>query len=269
MSVLVLMPRDRVPMRGTVTSVTSPPPAHRTGARRRTLLGHSVRGRPIYVTEVGDRSSPRRLLVVGCIHGDEAAGIAIASAVERAAPRSEDVWVVDDLNPDGLARRTRQNAHGVDLNRNFPAGWRALGVPGDQQYPGPAPLSEPEARIARSLVARLRPSVSVWFHQPLGVVDQSGGDLGVELHLARLLGSPAAPAAALSGERRWLGEPRSAPRHGLRGRASCRPSPAIAGPAIRARSHRWSRLQGAFRGTPVGSFRYARLEARGHLPRGL
>ena len=190
MSVLVLMPRDRVPMRGTVTSVTSPPPAHRTGARRRTLLGHSVRGRPIYVTEVGDRSSPRRLLVVGCIHGDEAAGIAIASAVERAAPRSEDVWVVDDLNPDGLARRTRQNAHGVDLNRNFPAGWRALGVPGDQQYPGPAPLSEPEARIARSLVARLRPSVSVWFHQPLGVVDQSGGDLDLELHFARLLGLP-------------------------------------------------------------------------------
>jgi protein MpaA len=149
-----------------------------------------VLGRPIYVTELGDRRSARRLLVVGCIHGDEAAGIAVARAVERAPARGEDVWVVDDLNPDGRASHTRQNAHRVDLNRNFPAGWRPLGVPGDQQYSGPAPLSEPEARIARSLVTRLRPAVAVWFHQPLGVVDQSGGDRGVELRFARLLGLP-------------------------------------------------------------------------------
>lgn len=48
-----------------------------------------------------------------------------------AVPRGIDLWVLDDLNPDGAAADTRQNAHGVDLNRNFPYGWRSIGQPGD------------------------------------------------------------------------------------------------------------------------------------------
>jgi protein MpaA len=147
--------------------------------------------------------------VVGCIHGDEPAGIAIARAIPRLRPRGVDVWVVDDLNPDGVASHSRQNAHGVDLNRNFPAGWRPLGAQGDQQYSGPAPLSEPEAKIAHALVARLRPTVSVWFHQPVGVVDWSGGDVGVERHIAGLLGLPLRrlpryPGSAVGWENRVL-----------------------------------------------------------------
>jgi murein peptide amidase A len=59
-------------------------------------------------------------VVVGCIHGNETAGIAIANALERLSPRDLDLWIVADLNPDGAAADTRQNAHGVDLNRNFP-----------------------------------------------------------------------------------------------------------------------------------------------------
>jgi protein MpaA len=72
--------------------------------------------------------------------------------------------VLDDLNPDGVARHTRQNAHQVDLNRSFPWHWRPLGRPGDQQYPGPRPLSEPESRAAYRLILRLRPIVTVWLH---------------------------------------------------------------------------------------------------------
>ena len=38
-----------------------------------------------------------------------------------------DLWVVPAYNPDGLARGTRRNAHGVDLNRNYPYHWAPLG----------------------------------------------------------------------------------------------------------------------------------------------
>jgi murein peptide amidase A len=83
------------------------------------VIGHSVDGRAIELVHVpGDGP---RVLVVGCVHGDECAGLAVVAALRRAHPR-EDLWLVPTLNPDGLARRTRGNAHGVDLNRSFPDG---------------------------------------------------------------------------------------------------------------------------------------------------
>jgi protein MpaA len=101
-----------------------------------------------------------------------------------------DLWVVPELNPDGVAAHTRQNARGVDLNRNFPWRWRRTGRRGDPQYPGPRVLSEPESRIAHRLIARLRPRITIWFHQPLRVVDESGGSVKVERRYAHLIGLP-------------------------------------------------------------------------------
>ena len=159
----------------------SSPPA------RRAVLGRSVDGRPIVAVEVGDPASPRAL-VVGCIHGNECAGVPIAERLEALSPpRGVDLWIVPDLNPDGNARGTRGNAHGVDLNRNFPWHWRPLSGSCDS---GPRPLSEPESRIAHRLILRLRPRISIWFHQHLDLVDESGGNPSVERSFARLTGLP-------------------------------------------------------------------------------
>jgi N-acetylmuramoyl-L-alanine amidase len=154
-------------------------------------LGRSVRGRQIEAVELSDQAARRKVLVVGALHGDETAGIDLVRHLERSSPPcATNLWLIENLNPDGAAARTRQNAHGVDLNRNFPWGWRRLGRRGDQQYSGPRPLSEPETRIARSLIRRLRPRITIWFHQPLRFVDRSGGDVEVERRFARLSGLP-------------------------------------------------------------------------------
>ena len=154
--------------------------------RRVVTLGHSVDGRAIVAIETGDFDARRRTLVVGCIHGNERAGIAIAERLAHGSPPSElDLWIVPVLNPDGAAADTRQNAHEVDLNRNFPYRWQPLEGVYDS---GPHPLSEPESRIAERLIARLRPQVAIWFHQHLDVVDESGGNPAVERRFARLVG---------------------------------------------------------------------------------
>jgi protein MpaA len=150
------------------------------------VLGRSVDGRAITVVETGDADSSRKTLVVGCIHGNECAGIAIAARLARTPPPTEtDLWIVPDLNPDGAAAGTRSNARGVDLNRNFP--WRWTRLTGTY-YSGPAPLSEPETRIAARLIERVRPSVSIWFHQHLNVVDDSSGSVVLERRFARAAG---------------------------------------------------------------------------------
>ncbi len=145
--------------------------AHAASTFARTvLLGRSVQGRPITATRVGDPASRRKALVVGAIHGDEPGGLRVTAALRRLRRlRGVDLWIVARPNPDGLARGTRQNAHGVDLNRNFPWRWRRSSR-SSSYYGGPRPLSEPESRALSRLVLRLRPRVSIWYHQPYGFV---------------------------------------------------------------------------------------------------
>jgi protein MpaA len=153
------------------------------------LLGRSVDGRVIRAIEVGDPAVRRKALVVGCIHGNECAGLAIVRRLERLGPQAGvDLWLVPEANPDGAARNQRQNARGVDLNRNFPWHWRRL--PRGTYYSGPRPASEPETQIALHFLRRLHPVVTIWFHQHLRLVDASGGDISIERRFAHLVGLP-------------------------------------------------------------------------------
>ena len=153
-------------------------------------LGRSVRGTPIVALERGDPSSRRKVLVVGCIHGTECAGITVVQLLARTQPRTVDLWLVPNLNPDGYAAHTRQNAHGVDLNRNFGAMWAPVGHRGSLQWSGPRPFSEPETRIARRLILRLRPALTLWFHQPQALVRAWGPSIVAGRRYARLAGVP-------------------------------------------------------------------------------
>jgi hypothetical protein len=57
--------------------------------RRTVTLGRSLDGRTIVAVETGDFDASRKALVVGCIHGNEPAGIAVANLLTRAAPPRE------------------------------------------------------------------------------------------------------------------------------------------------------------------------------------
>jgi murein peptide amidase A len=159
-------------------------------AKERVLLGHSTGGRPIAAVRVGDLTSERQALVIGCIHGDECAGIAVTRRLARMRVDGVDLWIVHDLNPDGRALGVRQNGRGVDLNRNFASEWVPLGRRWDPQYSGPRPFSEPEARIARRLIRRLRPDVTLWYHQPQALVRAWGPSVAAARRYARLARVP-------------------------------------------------------------------------------
>jgi len=148
------------------------------------VVGHSVAGRPIEAVHVGGNGPV--VLVVGCIHGNECAALPVVRALQRSHPVGEDLWLIPEANPDGAARDERVNAHGVDLNRNFPTGWRP--GPHDGYYPGPRALSEPESRALVAFIRRLRPALTVWFHQPQTVVRAWGRSRAAARRYARAVG---------------------------------------------------------------------------------
>ena len=168
------------------------PPA--SAATQQEVLGRSVQKRAITAVQLGDPGGTRVALVVGVIHGDERAGLRIVRAIKREASRDPgalagtQLWAIATVNPDGLRAHTRKNAHGVDLNRNFPYRWHGNVPHSSGYYPGPRPASEPETRAVMAFIRRLRPDLSIWYHQPWGAVLACHGNPRIAVEYARLVG---------------------------------------------------------------------------------
>jgi len=176
------------------TPAPTAPPTTTPPIVQQQVIGHSVEGRPITAIERGTPGGTA-VLVIGCIHGDEDAGMAVVDTLMTdAVPDGIDLWLVPSMNPDGQAHQVRSNAHQVDLNRNFPQGWAPLGQPGDSQYAGTGPASEPETKAIVDLVDQIRPSLTVWYHQDLNRIDVGTGRAGqIQRRYAELTGLPVAP----------------------------------------------------------------------------
>lgn len=136
-------------------------------APRVTKLGTSVQGRPIEMITFGPTIG-RPVLIIGGIHGSEPTSVYVAEqfvAHLRANPRdaTRQVAVIANSNPDAFVARTRGNANGVDVNRNFPAkNWKA--VKNRTTFNGAAPSTEPESRAIQQAINSLNPDRIVSIH---------------------------------------------------------------------------------------------------------
>ena len=176
----------------TTTSTTVPPPPGPLDLTQGIVgLGYSVEGRPIFAERYGPPGG-RRVLVIGVIHGDEDDGLAVIDELRRRpVPDGVELWLVESMNPDGVANQVRHNGNGVDLNRNFPYKWGPIGVPGDSQYAGPGPASEPETQAMVNFMQQLQPDITTWYHQDLFVVNPAQGRDGrIRARYAELTGLP-------------------------------------------------------------------------------
>ena len=149
--------------------------------------GRSRGGLPLRV-HLPARDGPVEGLFVAAQHGEEAeTGLLARRLLERVAGDETRWAVVQVANPDGLLAGTRQNAAGVDLNRNFPcASWqpdpsftfppgidpelRELPNRTSLSSPGDAPASEPETRALMALVQELRPRLVLDLHAPIELI---------------------------------------------------------------------------------------------------
>ncbi|MPC26472.1 Carboxypeptidase D [Portunus trituberculatus] len=119
-------------------------------------VGKSVQGRDLLVIKISENVAQRgecepMVKYVANMHGDETVGRALVVALaqylvlayQRGDPRvvkllnTTEVHLMPSMNPDGFekalegvcdpyGRSGRENAHNVDLNRNFPSQWKKL-----------------------------------------------------------------------------------------------------------------------------------------------
>jgi murein peptide amidase A len=138
------------------------------------VVGHSVQGRPITAERQGSAAAARVLLVLGQMHGEEWPGPLVVDRVRSATVptgAAYQVWTVRTMNPDGGAVGQRYDAHGVNLNANFPTRWARSARSGSR------PMSEPESVAVVRLLDWLQPDLVISIHGFEGAVDTTGGGL--------------------------------------------------------------------------------------------
>jgi protein MpaA len=161
------------PVGHSVATRPAPPPVP-PAIVTRSQIGTSVEGRPIGMVRFGNGAAP--VLIIGAIHGDEPTSEYVAQRLIEVlgASRGAGVAVIPCANPDGLAAHHRTNAHGVDLNRNFPAAnWKGTGR--GVNFGGHQPLSEPESAALHEVIESLKPRLIVSIHSMRSPCDNFDG----------------------------------------------------------------------------------------------
>lgn len=177
---------------GTSGLVASTGSSHtfKTRCYRVVSLGTSVQGRNIYAYYFGNGS--KKILFFASMHGSESntkstmtKWIDELEINSSKIPSDKTVIVIPTLNPDGVANKSRFNANGVDLNRNFAAAdWAPGTYLQSNFYPtggGISPFSEPESLIMKNLLLRESPYISLSYHSAAGYVVVSNTAKGIEM----------------------------------------------------------------------------------------
>lgn len=167
--------------------------ASRTTCHTISTIGYSVQGRPINAYYFG--SGATTILYTGAIHGNEQSSRYVTrqwidelESKARDIPADRQIVVIPVVNPDGIARSGRNNANGVNLNRNFPTfNWTSdtpvSGGTVEAGAGGPAPLSEPESKVLANFTMNLQPRFVVTYHSKGSLVNSN--DVSISVGLGR------------------------------------------------------------------------------------
>ncbi len=132
----------------------------------------------------------KKILVIGSMHGDEPQGADILNLYVKEKHKSiNNLYVIPSLNPDGYYKKSRVNANGVDINRNFPTkNW--ICTEQNEFFGGNEPASEPETRFLIDCIGDIQPDLILTIHAPFKIVNFDGEALAVSKKIGDIIGYP-------------------------------------------------------------------------------
>ena len=162
------------------------------------VAGRSVENRLIMYFVLGQ--GPDTTFILSTIHGDEPTGTPLVQRLAEYLQQHPELLIGHTVvllpvaNPDGVAHKSRFNANGVDLNRNFAADNRL-----NNKESGPVALSEPETRAINRIIQQYNPDRIVSVHQPLACIDYDGPGVNLAIQMALYCDLPIKKLGAKSG----------------------------------------------------------------------
>lgn len=160
------------------------------------LTQKTIGGNTIRCYKKGD--SGKKILLIGCMHGFEKAGIILSIKILNEIFAKENLantlLCIPSANPDGNILETRMNANRIDINRNFPSSnWvyvDSAKLKNEKIYfwGGSEAASEIETRFILKVDSIFDPEIIIVFHQFLNLVNYDGRGRALAEYLSNASG---------------------------------------------------------------------------------
>ena len=147
----------------------------------------------------GQKQNGENILIIGVFHGDEPQGKHLIdkylSSKHYLQTKGNNLLFIPCLNPDGLQNKTRTNANGVDLNRNFPTkNWggdtSSAGDNPQDYYGGKSAASEFETQFVTDIIEKYKPKIILTLHAPYKIVNYDGPAKDIAKKISNIIGYP-------------------------------------------------------------------------------
>lgn len=152
---------------------------------------YSKNSNEIDLVSIGGTVGDKTILIIGVFHGEEPQGkFLIDEYLSTSVENKNNILFIPCLNPDGMTINKRQNANGIDLNRNFPTKNWAKVDKTSEYYGGENSASEIETKFVMEILAEFSPDIILTLHAPYKVVNYDGPAKEIADEISKIIGYP-------------------------------------------------------------------------------
>ncbi|MBQ9244633.1 murein peptide amidase A [bacterium] len=151
----------------------------------------TIKNNTIELIETQNTNYDKTILIIGVFHGEEPQGEYLIKEYLKTNPTDikNKLLIIPCLNPDGKAKNKRQNANGIDLNRNFPTkNWKKTDNP--DYFGGTSPASEIETKFMIEILSDYKIDAILSIHAPFKIVNYDGPAKELAQKISQITGYP-------------------------------------------------------------------------------